>query len=120
LKALKPLPTIESKVTSVIVYARYQQLLQVNAVDTDQSNRSQLLQVNQLITLHVRKQIMSVDRCYLLTINLLLAPLTSESYSLNIPLGNPQLPNFFHSSVDMDKFHKPGGKIVTMDSKYQN
>jgi hypothetical protein len=34
-----------------------------------------------------------------------------ESYSLNVLVGNPQLPNYLHSSGGMDRFHRPEKKI---------
>jgi hypothetical protein len=36
--------------------------------------------------------------------------LSPESYSLNVQVGNPQLPNYLHSSEDTDKFHRPENK----------
>ena len=45
------------------------------------------------------------DSAILSTIDL--TSLTPESYSLNIQVKNPQLPNYFHSSEGMDKFHRP-------------
>lgn len=36
--------------------------------------------------------------------------LSPETYSLNVQVRNPQLPNYLHSSEDTDKFHRPEKK----------
>jgi hypothetical protein len=36
--------------------------------------------------------------------------LSLESYSLNVRVGNPQLPNYLHSFEGKDKFHRPEEK----------
>jgi hypothetical protein len=38
--------------------------------------------------------------------------LSPESYSLNVPVRNPQLPNYLHSSEDTDKLHRPENEKV--------
>ena len=39
-----------------------------------------------------------------------------ESYSLNVLVGNLQLPNNLCSSGGMDRFHRPAEKIISIDS----
>lgn len=91
-KALKPLPIIESKVTSVIVSERHRWNRELG-IGISTFTSSTLVYCSLVYCKY--------------TTWIFLSP---ESYSLNVRVGNRQLPNYLHSSEDTDKFHRPEKK----------